>query len=33
MLLVTTIIILAEPNTLTILLEYINLFQSQSKRQ
>ena len=33
MLLVTAISNLTGPNTLTVLLEYINLFQSQSQRQ
>ena len=33
MLLVTPIIILTGPNVLTVLLEYINLFQSQSQWQ
>ena len=33
MLLVTATSILTEPNTLTVLLEHINLFQSQSKWQ
>ena len=33
MLLVTAISILIGPNTLTVLLEYINLFQSQSQWQ
>ena len=33
MLLVTTISVLTEPNMLTVILEYINSFQSQSQWQ